>query len=484
LISSISLAKALSRRDEDSLAVAILDGLLSHADATSFRMEILALRDEIVSGEKIGIGVLLPLMRDQPHSEIGRLATEMLDGIRVALEIHNSGVKPGKQVRMEVRDTGRDTAIASDVIRTLADMGWIRAVVGPLFSSVFSAASARANSLRLPIISPTATADHLAENGPYIFQANPDYSTRGSSAARYAVEQLRMSSFAILGSDDPVGRAHAEAFRNEAERLGATVFSTVYFPPPAEDLREQFLKIRRAIMAESTLIRKKDLQVEAILENIVMAGGDTLAIADDSTGNEFVSVIRLFGPTGYSIAESLGLPISIYDTTADETDIPLMALDGIYIALGEPGQLDYVAPQLNYFNIKAQVIGNNEWYDHGRLRDNRVYIDGCLFLSDFYSDESDSTMRLLSMELQQTYQKKLTKFTLYGFDTMNLILDEIGQGVRSRNDLAASLSKVSRFRGLHADIIFAGSRVNRFLHVLQYSNGETRSMGSVEAPLR
>jgi len=480
-IASVSLARALSRRDEDSLAVAILDGLLSDPDAARSRTDILALRDEIASGEKIGVGVLLPLMRDQPRSEVGRLASELLDGIRYALEQYNSGARPEKQLRLEVRDSGRDTAIASEVIRSMAGMGWIRAVVGPLFSDVFSAASARANSLRLPIISPTATADHLAENGPYIFQANPDYSTRGRAAARYAVEHLRMSSFAILGSDDPVGRAHAEAFRQEAERLGATVYSTVLFPAAAEDLREQFLKIRRAIMAESTLVRKADILEGSFLQEIAFAGGDTNMILEDSSGSEYVSVTRLFGPTGYSVAESLRLPISIYDTTADETDVPLMALDGIYIPLGDPGQLDYIAPQFKYFNIRAQVIGNNEWYDPDRLRDNRSYISGCLFLSDFFTDESDSATRAMTEDFRRSRGTTPTKFTLYGFDTMNLLLEQIMERIRTRNDLASALARIPVFRGLHGDIVFGGSRVNGYLHVLQYSDGVTRRLGSVQA---
>src|SRR3990172_4768159 len=114
-VTSVSLARALSRRDEDSLAVAILDGLLSDPDAVSSRDDVLALRDEIASGEKIAIGVLLPLMMDQPGSDVGRLASEVLDGIRFALDRYNSGTKSEKQVEIEVRDTGRDTAIASAI---------------------------------------------------------------------------------------------------------------------------------------------------------------------------------------------------------------------------------------------------------------------------------------------------------------------------------------------------------------------------------
>jgi len=267
-------------------------------------------------------------------------------------------------------------------------------------------------------------------------------------------------------------------------RLGATVYSMVFFPQDAEDLREQFLAIRRSVMAESTLVRKTVLSDSAMLGKVALAGGDTLAITADTSGSEYVSVTRLFGPTGFAVAESLGLPIAMYDTTADETDIPLMALDGMYLPLGDPGQLDYVAPQFNYFNIKAQVIGNNEWYDPERLRDNRAYINGSLFLSDYYHDPADSSTRSLSGEFRRSTGATPTKFTYYGFDTMNLILAEFRDGVKTRNEIASNLVRMQGFRGIHGNVEFGGSRVNRYLHVLQYVNGETKRLGGVEAVLR
>jgi ABC-type branched-subunit amino acid transport system substrate-binding protein len=482
---ALALARSYARRGEDSLAAAVLDDLGRHREGASSREEIAAARAEIGSGEGVQVAALLPLMEERPGSEVGRIGRELLDGIRMGAEEFNAGRPPATRVDVTVLDTGRDTAAAAAHATALAAEARVRAVIGPVFSDDFAAASGVANSRFLPIISPTATADRLAAGGPFIFQANPDNSTRGRALARYAVRDLRMSSFAVLASDDPVGRAHAGAFVAEAAALGATVYCTVFFPPEASDLRQEFLAVRRAVMADGALVRRSDL-LRPELRSVLEAYGVDSAVAagGDSATGPYASVTELFGARGYVIAESLGLPIAVPDTTAEETDTPLAALDGIFVALGEPGQIDYVAPQIAYFNIRAQVLGNNEWYDPDRLRENRGAAEGVIFISDSWIDDADSAVMAFTAEFSRRNGKKPTKFTLYGYDTMNLVLEQLRAGARTRNDIAARLSDVAGFRGLHSEITLRGGRVNGLLHVLQYSRGTVLRLGSVGGEAR
>ncbi|HLF15647.1 MAG TPA: ABC transporter substrate-binding protein, partial [Bacteroidota bacterium] len=208
-------------------------------------------------------------------------------------------------------------------------------------------------------------------------------------------------------------------------------------------------------------------------------GVDSLVAAGDSAAGPYISVTTLFGPRGYTIAESLRIPIALPDTTAEQTNIPMVTADGIFLALGDPGQLDYVAPQLNYFNIRAQVLGNNEWYDPDRLRDNRESVEGAVFVSDSHTDEGDSAMAAFSLAFAVRSGKKPTKFTLYGYDTMNLLLEQLRAGARTRSEIATRLAAVAGYRGLHSDITLRDGRVNRYLHVLKYSGGAIRRVGSV-----
>ncbi len=476
---AFALANAYVRRGEDTLALRVLENLRSHPDAAGSIPEIDAMLEDIAAGEGIQVAALLPLMAENPDSDIGRIGRDLLDGIRFAAEGHNAGVSRGRRVEILVRDTGRDTAKSAALVRELAVSTKVRVLIGPVFSDIFAAASVEANSLRLPIISPTATADRLAAVGPFIFQANPDNAMRGRAAAQYAVNDLRMSSFAVLASDEPVGRSHAEAFVKEAEALGATVYCSVYFPPEATDLRDAFYSVRRAVMAQGTMVHRSDLLKPEFRSALGAFGIDSSLAAGDSSTDPFVSVTTLFGLRGYAVAESLGLPIASADTTAEETDVPMVSADGIFVALGDPGQLDYVAPQLNYFNIRAQVLGNNEWFDPDRLRDNRESVEGVRFVSDSRFPLVDSPMVAFSNAFEGGIGRKPTKFTLYGYDAMNLVLEQVRSGARSRSEIAARLGVVTGYKGLHSDITLSGGRVNRYLDVMEYSRGAIRRVGSV-----
>jgi ABC-type branched-subunit amino acid transport system substrate-binding protein len=473
---SLALARAYVRRGEDSLAIAVLDGLRAGPEAGASLPGIGELRAEIGAGETIQIAALLPLGSGGPEG-LGMLGAELLDGIRYAEEEFNSGAAPGRRIDLIVQDVGMDSAGAASKIAALAASGKVRAVIGPVFSEPFSAASAAANASHLPIISPTASSDRLAAVGPFVFQANPDNETRGRAAARYAVDELRMSSFVIMASDDPVGRSHAAAFAEQARDLGATVYSTVFFPPGANDLRREFLAVRRAVMADGSLISREDLSRPGIPEFLRMSGADTLPAFRD-TGLSTVSVTSIFGARGYAVAESLGLPLVAEDTTAGQLDVPMVTADGIYVALGDPEQLDYVAPQLDYFNIRAQVIGNNEWYDLERLRENRTSLDGAIFLSDFDDRRSDSAMTAFSSAFARRHGKPPTKFTLYGYDTMRLLLEQVRGGARTRLEIASRLAAVEEYPGLHSPITLRDGRVNRHLHVMKFEGGEIRRIGT------
>lgn len=477
-----ALARAYLRQGADTLAAEVLDELALHPDGASAADEIASIRGEIGGGEVVRIAALLPLQDADRETDVGRLSRELLDGIRCAVDGYNAGAARHRRIELLAVDSGRDTATSSGRAHDLAGDPAVRAVIGPVFSDQFASASAVANARHLPIISPTATGDRLAAIGPFVFQANPDNETRGRAAARYAVDELRMSSFAVLASDEPVGRSHAEAFAREARLRGAIVYCVVYFPPDASDLRSQFLAVRRAVMADGSLLSRSDLDRPGIRAVLAASGADTLPAFRDSTGSPYVSVTALFGARGYAVAESLGLAIAVEDTTAAELDVPMVTVDGVYIALGDPGQIDYIAPQLSYFNIRAQIIGNNEWYDPERLRENRHDVDGVVFLSDFLGERSDAAPAADVVCGKGAGAEG--KFARYGYDTMNLLVERIRAGERTRSALAAGLAGVEGFQGVHSPVTLKGGRVNRHLHVMKYHGGRIARVGSADGGAR
>jgi hypothetical protein len=71
-----------------------------------------------------------------------------------------------------------------------------------------------------------------------------------------------------------------------------------------------------------------------------------------------------------------------------------------------------------------------------------------------------------------------TKFTLYGYDTMRLILEQVGAGAATRLEIASRLAAVEAYPGLHSTISLRDGRVNRHLHVMKFEGGVIRKIGS------
>ena len=76
----------------------------------------------------------------------------------------------------------------------------------------------------IPIVSPTATGDQLAENHDYVFQLNPSYAVRGRLMADYLMKELGMKNFAVI-SESSYGINFSNHFTTEVKRLGETLQS-------------------------------------------------------------------------------------------------------------------------------------------------------------------------------------------------------------------------------------------------------------------
>lgn len=375
------------------------------------------LRSQLLTSNTLRIGVMLPLMEKSAPGPVRSLAEEMLDGMSFAVSDFKKQNPRGNIVALDVRDTERDSMKAISEVRTMGASPDIIAVLGPLFSNLAFGCAPIANSSALPLITPTATADGIASRGPFIFQLNPDFDTRGKIMARYAVQDLGYTSLAILASDDAMGKAMAESFSREATALGASIMINVSYPAGAGDLHEQFTQIRS---------------------------------------------------TALKLAGQKDLP--------ENTDVPITSIQGLFVPVTDPEAIGVIASQVAYFNVRTQLLGAGEWYDPAQLETHRRYANGVIFAADNYADHDDPDYRRFESGFTNEMGKAPTRYSLIGFDAMRLLLDEIARGAATRSQLAAALSSVRSRRVLHGAVSFSPGRVNTAMGILQYKNGEIRKL--------
>ena len=479
---TVRLADKAYRTGNIQLPLELLRPFRGYPLEMPYVREGLALLDRIERGGSIEIAVVLPLMTNARQQEPKELGQELLNGMRLAATEHNKVGLP--KVNLVERDSQRDPGVAARVVTDLCSDEKIMAIIGPIFSNETFAAAGIANARGVPLITPTATANGIAAIGPYVFQLNPDYETRGRATARYAMDSLGLRTFGVLApaGGSGSGRAMAEAFIDEIRALGGEIVDAEWYDEGATDLRFQLSAMRRKGL-EKTEIPVIDFSMRPSYEDLkkLMSWGVPTRLLDSLAEREdTVSVDVLFGPRGTEIADSLGVVYRKITVDYDSLEIPVTTIDGIFLPISNADEIGIVTSQIRYFNFHTQLLGTGEWYDIAELDENRQYADGVIFSHDTYVDESTQAYQLFSRNYMSTYARRPSLNSLYGYDTMSLVLSLVRDGYSSRQALADGLARVRSYRGIRAEFCLDGERVNSYLTLLQFKGRSLRKIGSID----
>lgn len=172
------------------------------------------------NGITYNIGAALP--RYHPSDANFSIAQGLYNGYLLAAEEFNQR-NPNKRAFIKYANTGVDTDSSAYAITSLAWNYRVDAVLGPLFSEPAHKMSGLTELYQIPMLAPLANSDTLNTDNPYLYQANPTFASHGRKMARYAVQQLRMDTIAVLAERNSLGATSAYIFRDEAEKLGAKV---------------------------------------------------------------------------------------------------------------------------------------------------------------------------------------------------------------------------------------------------------------------
>ena len=155
--------------------------------------------NEVIEAKTFRLGVALPL-----NSEAASFSQQLFNGIHVAVDNYNNRLEstgnPGDlpQVLMVFRDTNNDPRETRNAIRDLIEIEQVDAIVGPLFSAEALIAAEEVERAGVVMIAPLATAEEVATNRNYVFQANPTLEVRGKLMARFVVRGLGIESIGLI----------------------------------------------------------------------------------------------------------------------------------------------------------------------------------------------------------------------------------------------------------------------------------------------
>jgi ABC-type branched-subunit amino acid transport system substrate-binding protein len=201
-------------------------------DSTSYAVErVYNNKLQTPEGITYNIGAALPTYKNNaPEFEVSQ---GLYFGYVLAAEQFNQQ-HPDKKAFIRHQNTGAKMDSAGYAMTNFAWNYNADAVLGPLFSEPARRMADLAEQYQIPLIAPLANSDTLNVDNPYVYQANPTFTSHGRKMAEYAVQNLQMDTLAVLTEKSSLGEASAYAFRNRAEKLGAKV--TYFF---VENLQSQ-----------------------------------------------------------------------------------------------------------------------------------------------------------------------------------------------------------------------------------------------------
>lgn len=467
----VKIGEKEAAADRSTAVEEVLDTLYRNYPDNPYRERTAALRKRLEERSNVKIGVLLPLLRESDPSALKEIGNDVDDGIQYAVDEYSA--QPGRvKVTLETRDTEHDVLVATRGIQELTSDIDVIGIIGPVFSNEASAAAPLANRRGCPLISPTANANGIAAAGKYVFQANPDYDTRGRAMARYAIEKKGYHVLAVLAPVNSFGKFMGEAFAAEAIRLGARVVATEWYERGAADLKSQMASIRQAGLragAEPYVSFAGKMSRQDIA-HLVQLGVPMKTIDSLMNKDARIKATELLGSDARHRLDSLGVATVFDESTSDSLEYPVTAIDAIYVPISSSDEIGIVSSQIVYYNIQAQLLGSGEWNNPGELDANRRYCKNVIFESDSYVDAVDSAYGRFVNAYFDRFKKKPGKNTLYGYDTAAMVLSAIRAGGTSRESLTKELSGIGDYRGFHGKISFSSKRVNTWVWILHYDS--------------
>jgi ABC-type branched-subunit amino acid transport system substrate-binding protein len=318
------------------------------------------------------------------------------------------------------------------------------AVVGPLDDDENTTLALLSKYEYFPFISPFSSQDGLAAVSPYTFQINPDAEIKGRFLAQYALEELGAKTFATLTPADAYGISLEKGFEDVLKEHNAELVEKQWYYEDTQDFSRQL-----------KAIRNKGFYVA--FRDSVMGSDSTLT--DEQIEEQFQQYLTetLFSSEGRR--------------EIDSTQVASTGIDALFIAV-YPEYVPYIAPQFAFQNIKTQLLGNEGWNDPEMLMQQRVYLDGLIYISAGYFDPESWNYKAFLSRFRQQMQVTPQIYHLLGYDIGKWMISHYRPGI-SRGEYRDGLADGDSYQGILENIKFGiKPRVNSQLNIIKFYRGQ------------
>jgi ABC-type branched-subunit amino acid transport system substrate-binding protein len=403
-----TLYSQLVKSQIDTSGAAMQELSKTIADSMSYAIKkTYSNRKKAPRGITYNIGAALPTYtNDAPEFKVTQ---GLYFGYVLAAEQFNQQHADGKAF-IRHQNTGVDMDSAEYAMTELAWNSNADAVLGPLLSEPARQMANLAEQYQIPMLAPLANSDTLNIDNPYVYQANPTFTSHGRKMAQYAVKNLQMDTLAVLAEEGSLGEASAFAFREQAEKLGAKVahFFVDDFEAKGYDLSDY----TKYFTADEAKI--------------------------DSLGD-------------YHHLDGIYAP---FTSQAAPTLAELLLVD------------------LEAMNSNIPVLGSQKWGDF-QLPETAMETQEVYFSESYYINQKSERVEQFKKQFKARFDMAPNRFAMIGYDTASYLLRTLNN-ISNPQLLKNALKSQPAYEGLISNINFKGTHINQEVKIFKITVDSTR----------
>ena len=178
------------------------------------------------------LGAVVPLGSKKSN----RVAEQAVAGLGLV-----AGAPDGKGIVAIETRVGTDKTTAAEAVDALARLNVI-AIVGPIDNASVDGATARAESLGVPLISLATTAEQR-QTGKFVFHIRHSPESRARALAQHALGK-GIKTFAVLAPETAYGKGISAAFADAVKKGGGTIVITQTYAADAKSFTDTAGKLK------------------------------------------------------------------------------------------------------------------------------------------------------------------------------------------------------------------------------------------------
>jgi ABC-type branched-subunit amino acid transport system substrate-binding protein len=388
---AFELAKILFEEKRYREAAFTLHQVLSREPEHEYKDEaqrLLRMTYNKLTADIYTIGCILPL-----SGKYTLYGEKTLHGIELAADVFNPSPE-GIPMKLVIKDSKGSPEVAANAVYELANEDKVICIIGPLLSATAEAAAKKAQEQEVPILV-LSQKSKIAEIGDFVFRNSLTPNLQAKAVADYAIQTLGLTRFAILYPENHYGDSFMKLFWDEVQKQDGEVVGIESYGPSQNDFQNE---IKRLV---------------------------GLYYPEDKDGGIYEKGIE------------------------DEQDLsPIIGFDALFI----PDYYDKVGlilPQLAYYDVSGiQLLGTSGWNSSQLIKMAREYVQGAIFVDGFFKESPYPFVQSFINEYKSTFKEEPNVLEAQAFDSTNIIIDLINQGIDSRDELKESLYGVKDYPGV------------------------------------